>query len=175
MCPVDSDCRWWWKAGLIYSQEQQKESPPPFLPSWGLWSTNCSQWLRQTRSSPEKTKTFQERIIFANYLFGFLMSLLPTSFQKPAPRRNKDKDNAARQRRMTSFSRDPMFVIPAPYSGRPVCVGLVGMKRYQGAEDGCFLQKKSDTTSCLRSISSAKYLNSSVELLESSRAFSFKH
>ena len=72
---------------------------------------------------------------------------------------------------MTSFSRDPMFVIPAPYSGRPVCVGLVGMKRYQGAEDGCFLQKKSDTTSCLRSISLAKYLNSSVGLLKSSRAF----
>ena len=81
------------------------------------------------------------------------------SFQNPAQRRNKD--SAARQRRMTSFSRDPMFVIPAPYSGRPVCVGLVGMKRYQGAEDGCFLQKKSDTTSCLRSFSSAKYLNSS--------------
>ena len=91
------------------------------------------------------------------------------SFQNPAQRRNKD--SAARQRRMTSFSRDPMFVIPAPYSGRPVCVGLVGMKRYQGAEDGCFLQKKSDTTSCLRSISMAKYLNSSVGLLESSRAF----
>ena len=83
----------------------------------------------------------------------------------------RNKESAARQRRMTSFSRDPMFVIPAPYSGRPVCVGLVGMKRYQGAEDGCFLQKKSDTTSCLRSISLAKYLNSSVGLLESSRPF----
>ena len=110
--------------------------------TWVVWSRPSANWPTIGQHNRRTGMTLQQ-FVDCRMMTNTAEFELSKDIQHQGSK-TKQGECAARQRRMTSFFGDAVFVIPAPYSWRPLYLSLVGIKGIREAKTVAASFKRSE-------------------------------